>query len=513
MGKSRQSADLVSDNNIFVDIVNDRVGMGTSVPAGQFHVRNGPAIIGTSSSTGTASQNLQVTGGAYISGNVGIGTTNPGSNLTVIGDGNFTGSLTATTINGALTGTATTALSVSPNSVGLGTDTTGDYVKDISGTANQITVTSGTGEGSSPTLSVPNQFTAPQDVEITRDLQVNRNLNVNGNITIGGTAATLFTTEFKVYDPDIVLGFRTDGSGNDISTDNTANHGGIAVASTEGTPLIQLFDVGIGETNPATYKKIMWFKSGTFTGLGTDAWISNYAIGIGSTQVPNGVRLSAGGMKVTDTTISSPQLNITGVSTFTSGPVTVGSAVTLSSGGINVLGVITATSFVGNGSGLTGAGSTVADITTNATYYPLFTQTTSGTVTASGVSTNILRFNPTTGLSAVLSNYSDKINALGNTGTSATINLANGNFVTATLTGNCQFTFTTGIGTGSQSFTLFLTNDATPSRSITWPVTVKWPGGSTPVRTETANRTDVYSFFTFDNGVNWYGTLSIYNYA
>lgn len=63
-------------------------------------------------------------------------------------------------------------------------------------------------------------------------------------------------------------------------------------------------------------------------------------------------------------------INVTG------GSVVVGSAVTLSSGGINVVGVVTATSFVGNGSGLTGAGSTVADDTsTNATFFPLFTQT------------------------------------------------------------------------------------------------------------------------------------------
>jgi hypothetical protein len=259
-----------------------------------------------------------VGGGAYYNeGNIGIGSTNPTSKLSVVGDGNFTGVVTATTFFGALTGTATTASSVTANSVGLGTHTYGDYVKDITGTANQITVTSGTGEGSSPTLSIPNQFTAPQDVTVTRDLQVNRNLHVNGNITIGGTSATLFTTEFKVYDPDIVLGFRTDGSDKDISTDNTANHGGIAIASTEGTPLIDLYDVGIGETNPTTYKKFMWFKSGTFSGLGTDAWISNYAIGIGSTQVPNGVRLAAGGMQVTDRTLSIPQLNISGVSTFT----------------------------------------------------------------------------------------------------------------------------------------------------------------------------------------------------
>jgi hypothetical protein len=311
MGKSRDTANLVSQNSIFAD----------------------------------------------IDGDVGIGTSNPTSKLQVVGDATISGVVTATSFVGDFTGTASTATAletprtfqivgdvvaspisfdgsgnvslaatIQPNSVGLGTDTVGEYVTNITGTSNQITVTSGTGEGSTPTLSVPNQFTAPQDVTVTRDLQVDRNLNVNGNITIGGTAATLFTTEFKVFDPDIVLGFRTDGSGNDISTDNTANHGGIAIASTEGTPLISLYDVGVGETNPATYKKIMWFKSGTFSGLGTDAWISNYAIGIGSTQVPNGVRLSAGGMQVTDSTISSPQLSVSGVSTFTNGPILVGTA-------------------------------------------------------------------------------------------------------------------------------------------------------------------------------------------
>ena len=45
----------------------------------------GPVIIGTSSSTGTLSQPLQVTGGAYVSGSVGVGTTNPRENLDVIG--------------------------------------------------------------------------------------------------------------------------------------------------------------------------------------------------------------------------------------------------------------------------------------------------------------------------------------------------------------------------------------------------------------------------------------------
>jgi hypothetical protein len=377
MNKTRRSANLVSKNNIFSSITNHRVGIGTTIPQYQLDVLGDINFSGSLNQGGSSFVASRWTAGTgddiyRLSGDVGIGTTNPQYSLDVLGDINFTGTFrqngsafvasrwTAGTgddiyrLNGDVgigisnpqysldvlgdinftgtfrqNGSEFVASSVATNSVGLGTHTYGDYVKDIIGTANQITVTSGTGEGSSPTLSIPNQFTAPQDVRITRDLQVDRDLNVNGNITIGGTSATLFTTELKVYDADIVLGIRTDESGNDISTDNTANHGGIAVASTEGTPLISLYDVGIGETNPATYKKIMWFKSGTFAGLGTDAWLINYGVGIGSTQVPDGVRLAAGSVQFTESDLSVVR-------------------------NINATGIVTATSFSGDGSSITG---------------------------------------------------------------------------------------------------------------------------------------------------------------
>ena len=46
---------------------------------------NGPILVGTSVSTGTTSQRLQVTGGAYVSSNLGIGTTNPDKLLHIRG--------------------------------------------------------------------------------------------------------------------------------------------------------------------------------------------------------------------------------------------------------------------------------------------------------------------------------------------------------------------------------------------------------------------------------------------
>ena len=47
--------------------------------------------VGSETLTGTASQPLQVTGGAYVSGNAGIGTTNPSQSLHVQGNARVTG--------------------------------------------------------------------------------------------------------------------------------------------------------------------------------------------------------------------------------------------------------------------------------------------------------------------------------------------------------------------------------------------------------------------------------------
>jgi hypothetical protein len=71
---------------------------GIELKGGGGHVKvtQGNLLVGSSSTTGTASQPLQVTGGGYVSGNLGIGSTRPTSKLSVVGDAIVSGVVTAT---------------------------------------------------------------------------------------------------------------------------------------------------------------------------------------------------------------------------------------------------------------------------------------------------------------------------------------------------------------------------------------------------------------------------------
>ena len=95
-----------------------------------------------------------------------------------------------------------------------------------------------------------------------------------------------------------------------------------------------------------------------------------------------------------------------------------------------------------------------------------------------------------------------------NSSTAITLALTNGTVQIITLTGNATITMPTA-GAG-KSFIMFLRQDATGSRTVTWS-TVNWPGGTAPTITSTASKQDIYSFFS--DGTSWYGVNVAQNYT
>ena len=88
---------------------------------------------------------------------------------------------------------------------------------------------------------------------------------------------------------------------------------------------------------------------------------------------------------------------------------------------------------------------------------------------------------------------------------SIAIDMTNGNVFTITPDQNTTFTFTNPSPTGkSCAFTLIWTQDGS-DRTISWPASVDWAGGSAPDVTSGSAKIDIYTFFTLDAGTIWYG--------
>lgn len=93
----------------------------------------------------------------------------------------------------------TITATVLSDSVALGTDTTGDYVASVSGTANEIEVT-GTGEGAAVTIGLPNNVTIAND------------LVVGGSLTVSGSATYINAEVIQLADNTIVLNSNATGA-------------------------------------------------------------------------------------------------------------------------------------------------------------------------------------------------------------------------------------------------------------------------------------------------------------
>ena len=85
----------------------------------------------------------------------------------------------------------------------------------------------------------------------------------------------------------------------------------------------------------------------------------------------------------------------------------------------------------------------------------------------------------------------------------ATLDLTSGNVFSHAPSANATFVFSNPPSSGtSYDFTLKVTPSATVT--ITWPSSAKWPSGTAPAA-PASGETDIYTFFTTDNGSTYYG--------
>lgn len=214
-----------------------------------------------------------------------------------------------------------------------------------------------------------------------------------------------------------------------------------------------------------------------------NGYLANSNVIIGTTTINLGSTVTTvDGLTLSNVTISSGNVTISNVSVSNfsattanvSGTANVSNLVVISNasvgGNVSISGNISALNgFVTIGNTTVGLGNTAASV---------------GNVTVANTT---------------VTNYTETVVAIGNSGTSQTLSLTNGTVQTVTMTGNCTFTMPTA--TAGKSFILIV-NSGAGSFAGTF-TSVKWPSATAPTLTTTASRWDILTFVA--DGTYWYG--------
>ncbi len=173
---------------------------------------NAAAIISAAGGDGTSGQALTTNGAGTLDFTTIVGTTEA-SIISAVGADGVAGSVLKTNGSGDL----------SFGDVALGTNTTGNYVSDLTG-GTGVTITHTPGEGSSPTVAIGQSVA-------TSATPTFAGLTLNGNITFEGATADDYETIIAITDPtsDRVIVF-PDLTGTVVTTGDTGSITSLMIA-------------------------------------------------------------------------------------------------------------------------------------------------------------------------------------------------------------------------------------------------------------------------------------------